>query len=96
MKEREMQDHGVLAVIFSVLAMAFVFEIDDKLMEVSLSPPPPLPPPSLSLPPTHTHTLTHIHTLSLTHSLALSLSLSRSLSSLLPSLRTILTTCFPF
>jgi hypothetical protein len=28
------QDHGVLAVIFSVLAVAFLFEIDDKLMEV--------------------------------------------------------------
>ena len=29
------QDHGVLAVIFSVLAMAFLFEIDDNLMEVT-------------------------------------------------------------
>ncbi len=28
------QDHGVLAVIFSVLAMAFLFEVDDNLMEV--------------------------------------------------------------
>ncbi len=28
------QDHGVLAVIFSVLAVAFLFDIDDKLMEV--------------------------------------------------------------
>ena len=29
-----LQDRGVLAVIFSVLAVAFLFEIDDKLMEV--------------------------------------------------------------
>ncbi len=28
------QDHGVLAVIFSVLAISFLLEIDDRLMGV--------------------------------------------------------------
>jgi hypothetical protein len=38
------QDHGVLAVVFSVLAIAFLFDIDDKLMGVWARRPSARPP----------------------------------------------------